>query len=427
VTTCDLVVERVEWDDVDDALRVAMLHLGLASRRPCPFFAPEYIDSYLKHNERYDRRETEPFVLLVRRVNDGRPGELIGALPLKRIRNSDRGGYHQIEFVVATEVDLPTPIAAPEHEVDVTEALVPVLAELLRHSSAVHLINQPEGAPLCAAVRAGVPWYTRVQEYPGMPISGIAIRHASVADYFSELSKRMRSNISRLGRRLAAEGEVELLTSSDPASLDDLFTVYLDIEDRSWKRKTEASLRRSTERLEMYETLFENSAAVGYHIDVILLDGVPVAGLVSIRFGPTLFLMETCYDERHAAFSPSNLLILLSVDRAIRGGCRHMSLHGHFDYYKHRWLAEQVETCQIRLVRRGSSPDIRSVAGNVRRKFAGDDEEHGTPQGQRENEAPVPQSAVAQLVEKLRASPDVERYDAPALAERLPFDMSSPT
>lgn len=429
MTASAVTVERIDWSDVDDTLRSDMLRLNLASRRQCPFFTPEYIDAGLAHSEEFRRDEVDAFVVVVRSTN----GDVIGVLPLRRTWNRTSVPFRQIEFLASSEVDLPDVIAAEAHEDVVAAAVMGYLPKLLASASAVHLPKLSEQSAMFPQRSAADRRWTHVQEGPGMPVSHIPVVHASGAEYFGALSKRMRSNVSRLGRRLAAAGSVEMLSASigGPGSnaasgeaLLELFEVYLQLEDRSWKRSTEAAIRRHDERAEMFRALFLTADAVGHHVDLITLDGVPVAGLISMSLGSSSFLMETCYDERFAEFSPSNLLILLAVERAIRTGINEVSLHGHFDYYKHRWLAAMVETCDVRVVRPASVPHLRTQLGVVARRMARRDGRGvAVPNGHRDNAAVLPGAWPQEVLRAVHANPDVVRSDTAALDAALPFDI----
>jgi CelD/BcsL family acetyltransferase involved in cellulose biosynthesis len=380
--------------------------------------------TYLAHNELHELRRVEPFVLLVRRRGDG---QVIGALPLKRVRHAaGRVPFRRIEFLVASEVDLPPLLAAPQDQAEVASAIMRFLPRLLVFASTVDLIHQPEDSALFQARGAANSLWSEVADEPGMPISSIPVNFPDLATYYQSLNKKMRSNVGRFARHLAAEGQLEYLTSSHTAVTPDLFRVYLDVEARSWKRGTSASIRRHPARVRMYEQLHLASSAVTHHIDALLLKGVPIAAQVSMQYGKTVFAMETCYDESYAKVGPGNLLLFMAVARALRVGASELGLHGHFDYYKHRWLAESLNTRDIRIVRKGSFPHLRLSAGRIIRKLLGQNSrEVGLPDTTPNAEAgPAPEPACQDVVARLRDHPAVMRFDHNGLQALLPFSLS---
>jgi hypothetical protein len=317
-------------------------------------------------------------------------------------------------------------LAATHDQAEVAAALMRFLPRLLAFASTIDLIHQPEDSPLFQARHAAKGLWSEVSEEPAMPISSIPIKFPDLATYYQSLNKKMRSNVGRFARHLAAEGQLEYLTSSHSAVTPELFRVYLDVEARSWKRATSASLRRHPARVRMYEQLHLNSSAVTHHIDALLLKGVPIAAQVSMHYGKTVFAMETCYDESYAKVGPGNLLLFMAVARALRVGASELGLHGHFDYYKHRWLAESVNTFDIRILRKASVPHLRFSLGRVVRKLLGQtSREVGLPDTTPNAEAgPMPEPACQDVVARMRQHPAVLRFDQAALQSLLPFSLS---
>jgi CelD/BcsL family acetyltransferase involved in cellulose biosynthesis len=424
VSEPELLVECASLIGDESPHAAVLLRLNECSPRPSPFFTPEYIQTYLTHNERHSRNQVDAFVLLAR---SPKSREIVAALPLKRVWDrSQIVPFRRIEFLVGTEIDLPPLLAAPDEQLPAARAMLRALARLLHRASLVELIHQPSHSPLYQAKDAArAPW-ADVRHSKGMPISSIRPQHADLSAYFRSLSHKMRSNVSRLARRLFSQGPLTYLTASTPDATGDLLEVYFDVEDRSWKLGTDASLRRHPVRVEMYRQLLRKPSKVRYHIDVLLLNEVPIAAQVSMQFHRTLFAMETCYDESYSDYGPGNLMLLLAVHRALELRADEISLHGHFEYYKHRWLAETLETSDIRIMRKGSVPHVRAVAGAALRCVRGEpDRKVGIPLGQPERsregsyQKGPPRSVT--LAAKLRSHSMVTRLDDATLRTLLPF------
>lgn len=420
----ELLVECANLEGNESPHAAMLLRLNECSPRPSPFFTPEYIQTYLTHNERYSRSQIEAFFLLAR---SPKSREIVAALPLKRVWDrSQLVPFRRIEFLVGTEIDLPPLLAAPDEQLPAARAMLRALVRLLHRASLVELIHQPSHSPLYQAKDAArAPW-ADVRHSKGMPISSIRPQHADLGAYFHSLSHKMRSNVSRLARRLFSQGHLTYLTASAPDATADLLEVYLDVEDRSWKVGTDASLRRHPVRVEMYRKLLRGPGKVRYHIDVLLLNEVPIAAQLSMQFHRTLFAMETCYDETYGDFGPGNLMLLLAVHRALELQVDEISLHGHFEYYKHRWLADTLETRDVRILRKGSVPHARAVAGAALRRVRGEaDRKVGIPLGQPErpregSRHKGPPRSVA-LAAKLRSHSMVTRLDDATIRALLPF------
>ena len=420
----ELLVECATLVGDESQHSAMLLRLNECSPRPSPFFTPEYIRTYLTHNERYSRNQMEAFILLARAPKSR---EIVAALPLKRVWDrSQIVPFRRIEFLVGTEIDLPPLLAAPDGQLPAARAMLRALTRLLHRASLVELIHQPGHSPLYQAKDAArAPW-ADVRHSKGMPISSIRPRHADLGAYFHSLSHKMRSNVSRLARRLFSQGQLTYLTASAPEATADLLEVYLDVEDRSWKVGTDASLRRHPLRVEMYRRLLRSPGKVRYHIDVLLLKEVPIAAQVSMQFHRTLFAMETCFDETYGDCGPGNLMLLLAVHRALDLQVEEISLHGHFEYYKHRWQAETLETRDVRILRKGSVPHARAVAGAALRRIRGEaDRKIGIPLGQpqrsQESSHHKEPPRSVELAAKLRSHSMVTRLDDATLRALLPF------
>src|SRR5262249_35868400 len=142
------------------------------------------------------------------------------------------------------------------------------------------------------------------------------------------------------------------------------------------------------------QKLLQNPGQVQYHVDTLVLDGVPIAAMLSMQYRRTLVAMETCYDEAFGELGPGNLMLFLAVRRAIELGVSELSLHGHFEYYKHRWLARSIETRDIRILRRGSLPHASALIGAALRRARGEGRRQvGVPVG-RPLRPPTPSAAV---------------------------------
>lgn len=351
-------VRMVDVDDVDATLRRRLVELNRASSRPNPYQTPEYVETYLACNEHYARDRVHASWLVV-----GRDGVDVGAVAVvTRWSNEHTIPYRQMELVAAAELDLPSVLAAPSDEIAVWRAISDTIPHMLHHASALNIHNVPANSVFN---EMPVPKWCRVQTSTSMPISSIDLEGDDVGAFYARLNKKMRSNLGRLTRRLAQSGELTFVTSDSPVDLAAMFEIYLDVEDRSWKLGTNASVRRDPRRAEMFRGLHRASDELEHRIDLLALNGVPIAGLMSVSFSTTTVLLEIAFDETMSAHSPSGLVLLLAIDGAMKRGRTRVSLHGHFDYYKHRWNARSVPTRELRILRRMSVPDLSSTTRRV--------------------------------------------------------------
>ena len=205
----------------------------------------------------------------------------------------------------------------------------------------------------------------RFRTWPNMANAMITLRWPNTAAYFAALSPKSRSNISRQMRTLLAAGEVELLSSSDPRCASVLFDLYCVIEAHSWKAHTDESFGGGQRWTAYYASLIDEAQPMRMVIQVLLLDGVPIAGMISGAFDNGLYALHTVYDERLASLAPGSAIFLMSLRLAIEGGYRFLNLLWGFGYYKERWLAQMTPTESLQIVRLGTPYYWRQQLGKM--------------------------------------------------------------
>lgn len=180
-------------------------------------------------------------------------------------------------------------------------------------------------------------------------------------------------------RALLAAGEVQLLTSSDAQTLPPLFELYRSVEARSWKARTDAAFAGRNQWALYYTGLMNGGQPMRVAIQVLLLDGVPIAGLITGAFGNGLYALHTVYDERYSRLAPGSALLLMGMRLAVDGGYGFFDLLQGFGYYKTRWLAEMTETQSLQVYRVGSPFYWRRVLGDAKRRWFGAAVTNDTP------------------------------------------------
>jgi CelD/BcsL family acetyltransferase involved in cellulose biosynthesis len=107
----------------------------------------------------------------------------------------------------------------------------------------------------------------------------------------------------------------------------------------------------------------------------VVLDGALVAGLFTGHFNGRSWCMEMAFDESRRDLGPGQLLLLLAIADAIRRGSRSVNFLQMQGYFKHRWLADDLPVVNVQLIRRVSVHGMKALAGDVRRRRAGREED----------------------------------------------------
>ncbi len=352
------------------ALSAQINALNLASERPDPFSSCEFYVNFLQHGlgESQDQQQPRLWFLAVLRGP-----HLIAYLALKQVTRKVFGMRARgLEFLVGHHVDQPHLVARAAHIVEATAAIYDYLLQRRREWSFLEFQGQTAASSLDPA-RAGLRLRRcLVREFPNWENCTIQPRWSSTQQYVQSMSRNSRGEVRRRLRRLLGLGKLELLSSSDPRATPVLFDFYCNIEARSWKSQTEIAIGNSV-RTDYLKGLLDPRQPMRMLIQILLLEGVPIAGMISGAFdtpkGRTLHAMHLAFDSDLAAASPGAAVLLLGVRHAIEHGFVSMNLLSGFAYYKTRWLAAATPTHSIQIYRTGSLPYWKRRLGDFKRQL----------------------------------------------------------
>lgn len=356
------------FDSLDQAaeLRHDIDALNRLSVRPDPFSTFAYLQTYLRHDEHHPSGQGMGLWFLAA----FRDGQLIGYLPLKRVEGRVMGlPSVTLGFLVTHDTDRPHVVARPADQDAVSQAFYAHV--LARRSEWSYLELAQQGAdstlfPPPADVDLG--GYL-VRQWPSLENCTIPVRWDNLAGYVKSLSKKFRGNLGRQLNALFEAGEVELLSSSDPADTPALLELYLGIEPRSWKAQADADIGRHPQRIAYFRSLLEARQPMRVGIHLLLMDGVPVAGLISGAFERGLYALHIVYDDGLNRLGPGSTMLLLGMRQAIDGGFGFFNLLSGFGYFKVRWLAETTPLHVGQIYRAGSPPYWHRRLGDLKRRL----------------------------------------------------------
>ncbi len=342
--------------------------VNLASTRPDPFSTFEFYDNFLR-NAAPIPAAAHPRLWLLLAFSEDR---LVGYLALKLCRFRVLGfSAAKLDLLTAFKADRPHLVVAGDDVAAVRAAIYDHIFSRKNEWSLLELAQQDATSVLLPLPREATSLGCSFQQWPNMATGAIAVRWQSLAAYFSALSKKFRSDVRRQMRALLAAGDVQVLTSSDPETRPPLFELYRSVEARSWKARTDAAFAGRNQRTPYYTGLMDGGQPMRVAIHVLLLDGVPIAGLITGAFGNGLYALHTAYDKRFSRLAPGSALLLMGMRLAVDGGYGFFDLLQGFGYYKTRWLAEMTETQSLQIYRIGSPFYWRRVLGDAKRRWFG--------------------------------------------------------
>jgi CelD/BcsL family acetyltransferase involved in cellulose biosynthesis len=306
----------------------------------------------------------------------------------------------------------------------------------------LEFVGQRPGAVLHRAVHAVANRKFRARDFHAGPYTEIAVVWNSLAAYFQSLTKKMRSNVSRQARRLFAAGEVELILGDGAATVTAWLDAYCDLDRRSWKCGTSASIERNPRRVRFYRDIVAGGAGLDPEFVGVMLNGVLIAGLLigsNASASPDnhgAWCLEMAYDQSLANLGPGQLLLLLAVGMAIEKSHRYLNFMQNFAYYKHRWVAEPIHVVNVQLIRCLSLHNASAYMGVAKRKLRAwrrlPSEIRMPRDEQRAGRVRNANPAVTANLEHAgnltaaalaHGGPGVRRLDRKAYRDHLPFDI----
>jgi hypothetical protein len=125
-------------------------------------------------------------------------------------------------------------------------------------------------------------------------------------------------DIARRLRRLREIGDVRFERATAPEHVARRVEDFLHMENAGWKgeRRTSLLAREDDARFARLAFTGENGFT---SVDSLLLDGTPIAAVVNISTGPSLFTAKCAFDEKYRKFAPGLILEYLAIEHFYAG------------------------------------------------------------------------------------------------------------
>jgi hypothetical protein len=350
--------------------------LNAASARPNPFLSSAFLRLYALRIEYFRPGQDERLYLV------WRDQELIGCAPMrlsaddfKLFKRPKSALGRRLQFLAPLDTEQPGILAARQDEEVVATVLIDHLCRHERGWGMLEFVGQRPGSALHRAVHAVTDKRFRPRDIPAAPYTEINVAWSSVGAYFQSLVKKMRSNVSRQARRLYAAGEPQLVLAEGAAAVSAWFDAYCDLDNRSWKGGSEASIQRHPRRVRFFREMAAAHGGFDPAFIGVVLDGILIAGLITgsnagaSPLHHSVWCFEMAFDQTRAELGPGQLLLLLAVGQAIEKSDEHVNFMQNFAYYKHRWAAEPIDVVNVQLLRRMSAHNLSGALGDLKRKL----------------------------------------------------------
>ncbi len=127
--------------------------------------------------------------------------------------------------------------------------------------------------------------------------------------FYSGYSSKFNRNMRRKLKKANEHGEVAIERYRNEQALV-AFDTFLQLEDSGWKGREGTSIAQQPEKLRYYRALTQGYSDAGVlSVNVLTLEGKPVAAQVGVLVSGTLNLLKIAYDEAYSEISPGYLLI----------------------------------------------------------------------------------------------------------------------
>jgi len=128
--------------------------------------------------------------------------------------------------------------------------------------------------------------------------------------FLEQYSTKFKRNLRRLTKKATAEGELKLECVTEADQLQGAFTEFLDSEDSGWKGQAGSSVKKLEQLQKYYRHFIETYGRTGEcQINLLKLDKEVIASQFCLKSKNTLYLLKIGFSDKHAEFSPGQLLI----------------------------------------------------------------------------------------------------------------------
>ena len=350
------------------SLQEEMRRVNEASPRPCPFSTAPFLANHVMHNGISPARPGGSVLLLVAHRGDA----LVGYLPLRKVRDRVFGQTREkIEFLVTNDLDRPHLVARAEDEAVCADAFGRHLLDHERGWTFLEFREQDERSPIHALAASSDPGRFYTRHYENASNATIELPYPSLDAYFHSFSKKMRSNVGRHARRLFEAGEVRLVSSGAPETMERMLELCRSVERRSWKKGIDWVVGDEPHRLDFFRGLMGPDQPMRITVQVLGLDGRPIAAMINGRYLDRMHALQIAYDADYAELDPGAMMLLVSVKSAIDQRCSAYDLLSGYSYFKERWMARITPSRSVQIYRRNSLHHVKAVLGEFKRGIAG--------------------------------------------------------
>ncbi len=171
--------------------------------------------------------------------------------------------------------------------------------------------------------------------------------------FLAARTKKMRSNINRLRRRIVEVGEVSVDVENQWPNLQRAMDQFCDVESKSWKPEKMLDISSNKESYFFYYALAETLGRSGnFELRTLKCGGNFVSSTFGIRSDGVFQSLKIAHDKDFDRYSPGTVLESYEIEDLIGAGLSHYEFMGSFLSNKLRWTSTVFRTSGFHVYQR---------------------------------------------------------------------------
>jgi CelD/BcsL family acetyltransferase involved in cellulose biosynthesis len=156
--------------------------------------------------------------------------------------------------------------------------------------------------------------------------------------YLAQRSAKFRNHLKRVEKKLSERGSVAVLDCSSGDEVARGFEMLLRIERLSWKQPHGTAISAVDRQMKFYRSLCEGAASAGrLHLQILTIDGVPVAHNLGYLAKGCYSYLKTSYDEAHKATGVATYLRARLIETLIERGVSRLDFPAEPYEWERQW------------------------------------------------------------------------------------------
>lgn len=189
----------------------------------------------------------------------------------------------------------------------------------------------------------------------------------------ASFSKNFRGNLRKARNKLRGTDGVEFLRAPEDLDLEQALATFLEVEASGWKGAGGTAIRADVDRTRFYSGVVRDIGSDGgLEINLLTLEGRPLAGQLCIRSGAVLHVLKIGYDEAYAALAPGNMLLEHLLEECPSRGITEVDLVTDAPWHAD-WRPASQPVLEILLLNRTVPGALAWLAYRARESLGGGD------------------------------------------------------